>query len=695
MEYSLYSLNKSCNLNKLTLTTLTEKLNLIGFEVDEIFLEELSTNSNITNIRLLINIPSNREDLLNENFLKSELSTIFFFENKNIWDKVKPEYGFLLKQKYFQYRNYDNIGIKSVLSNILMYNLEIKFSKEFVTPSWLKTKLKNAGLPITSTINDLLTLINFEWGQTLTGVLLPENKLESFDFSLEQLTQSQEANIGGTETFLEQGTIVLKDKNNQIASALGIINSLSENIQDKKVIFQGCFYDIHQNLLKLNTINTKISLRFLRKTYLETFKIAFQRLVTLVEILTESSVILKKYSNVETALELKPHKILKLEKNVLRKLLNIQKIELEIFQKAKLKILCQTQQELYFQIPNFRTDLTREIDIIEEYSRFVGYKNFQEIPPTKSLSYYQNKKKPIEWSKQFFLNVGFNEITTTSLEELPREKNHSVVLRNPLNNELATLRSSLLGKMLAIFETNLKSTNAAQNYFEVGRVFKNLNGKIVEQEKLGGVFQLETTETQLSRSTHWFKAKGLIEAFLANFDYEIIETVPLYEPSSYSHPTLPEINSYFHPTKSVIFKTGKKILGKFGQLNPLKANLKQPTYVFELNVCYLKSWQMSSRIKFYEECSKYPVVTKDLSFTISKEKEFFKIKDLITRNTEHLKSIEFFDIYFEGTQPTSVNIGLRLEFQSKTQTLVSETIETEMTKIKNSLIQDFCAQFRN
>jgi hypothetical protein len=52
MEYSLYSLNQSCNLNKLTLTTLIEKLNLIGFEVDDIFLEELSTNSNLTNIRL-------------------------------------------------------------------------------------------------------------------------------------------------------------------------------------------------------------------------------------------------------------------------------------------------------------------------------------------------------------------------------------------------------------------------------------------------------------------------------------------------------------------------------------------------------------------------------------------------------------------------------------------------------------------
>jgi hypothetical protein len=49
MKYSLYSLNESCNLNKLTLTSLLEKFNLIVFEVEDIFFEELSTNFNVTN----------------------------------------------------------------------------------------------------------------------------------------------------------------------------------------------------------------------------------------------------------------------------------------------------------------------------------------------------------------------------------------------------------------------------------------------------------------------------------------------------------------------------------------------------------------------------------------------------------------------------------------------------------------------
>jgi hypothetical protein len=38
-----------------------------------------------------------------------------------------------------------------------------------------------------------------------------------------------------------------------------------------------------------------------------------------------------------------------------------------------------------------------------------------------------------------------------------------------------------------------------------------LKGKIIEQDKLGGIFQLEITENKSTRSTDWFKAKGLLK----------------------------------------------------------------------------------------------------------------------------------------------------------------------------------------
>jgi phenylalanyl-tRNA synthetase beta chain len=672
MEYSLYHLNQASDLENLTLPMLTDKLNLIGFEVDDIFLEPLSTNLNLENIRLLIKIPSNREDLLNETFLKKELSIIFLFQLNHIWNKLQKNYFFLLKQKYIQSYPYKNYPIDSSLPHILMYNIELNQFQIPLTPSWIKMKLKNAGLPVTSTIPNILNLISLEWGQTFN---LFQQKGGS-NFSLDQLVQPERYQ----DFFLEKGTIVLKDQFGKILTVLGHFSTLPAPTQGQNLVLQACFYDIHQNLLKLNTINTKLSFRFLRKTYLETFKIAFQRLLTLLELLSIETLQIKKYSNAQTTLKLKPPKILKLKKQGLIKLLNLCEIDLDIFRKANLKLLCKTQKELYFSIPNFRIDLTREIDLIEEYSRFVGYRNLKELFPIKTPTYFPKEKKSTEWMKHFFLTHGFHEIITTSLQEKTKTKGISIHLNNPLNNEMSILRSSLLEKIIEIFETNFKIQNSTQNSFEIGRVFKNSQGKIIEQDQISGVFEVDATTLP---SLTWFKAKGFIEMFFTHFGYTELEIRP------FNHP-----DSFYHPTRSILFQSGKKILGKFGQINPLKSNFKQALFIFELNLCYLHQWQMSSPILNYEEYSKYPAIVKDLSFVIRKDISFNQIKESIRQKTFYLKNLSFFDIYCEEKERVLVNIGLRCEFQSKTQTLVNEIIETEIIKIKQILVEQFAVQFR-
>jgi phenylalanyl-tRNA synthetase beta subunit len=81
MEYSLHYLNKLSNLKNLKLTEIIETLNLIGFEVDDIYQEKLEINSLITNIRFLLKIPANREDLLIEELFLKELCRLFSLEN--------------------------------------------------------------------------------------------------------------------------------------------------------------------------------------------------------------------------------------------------------------------------------------------------------------------------------------------------------------------------------------------------------------------------------------------------------------------------------------------------------------------------------------------------------------------------------------------------------------------------------------
>ena len=80
MEYSLQHLNKTAQLRNVTFNNFVETLNLIGLEVDDIVSDPSVDKVNLNDIKLELKIPANRDDLLNENILTEELSTIFLFE---------------------------------------------------------------------------------------------------------------------------------------------------------------------------------------------------------------------------------------------------------------------------------------------------------------------------------------------------------------------------------------------------------------------------------------------------------------------------------------------------------------------------------------------------------------------------------------------------------------------------------------
>ena len=126
MEYSLHYLNKLSNLKNIKLTEIVETLNLIGFEVDDIYKEKLETNSLITNIRFLLKIPANREDLLIEELFLKELCRLFALENISKWKLLKKYYFSLLKKHYYSHQKYQYFEIKSKLKDILIYNIQIK-----------------------------------------------------------------------------------------------------------------------------------------------------------------------------------------------------------------------------------------------------------------------------------------------------------------------------------------------------------------------------------------------------------------------------------------------------------------------------------------------------------------------------------------------------------------------------------------
>ena len=121
---------------------------------------------------------------------------------------------------------------------------------------------------------------------------------------------------------------------------------------------------------------------------------------------------------------------------------------------------------------------------------------------------------------------------------------------------------------------------------------------------------------------------------------------------------------------------------------------KSPIYIFEINLIYLNSFKLNNKIKIYNDSSKYPQITKDLSFVIQKETDLYQIKKFIKENVPDLKAISFFDLYFNKTNEKTVSVAINLQFQSKTTTLISENIEKELENLKVKLIKQFNIEFK-
>ena len=667
MEYSLQNLNQNAKLTTIKISEIINKLNLIGFEVDEISKEKYDNNKFFTIIRLLIKLPANRDDLLSDICFLSDLSTIL---KVKLYKRQTQDYSFLTKQKYSQYKNYSFYS--SFQKNLVIYNIELILPEKNFSPKWIQKKLLSYSVKPTNNFIDFLSLIKIEWGQNFSFFsLIFKNKLFLYNFETkEKLLITQ-----------ERKNII--DQNNKIIDLESLPKNRDFNEEDQltqKTYLQGIFSNIDSEEF--------FQRKYLKKQFLENFRFSFQRLLTLLELSTEIFLVPTIYSSFpKSSFPLKITKILKLRKISSKKILNLENYNLSLFKEAGLKLVCKSLNFFYFQVPNYRKDLTREIDLIEEYCRFFGYTNFKELIPKKKLNYYKNydsKGQYLKFTKQFFLTHGFTEVLTIPIKDISgRKKTNSVVIINPLREDLSLLRKDIITKLIDVFENNLKLNFYAKNYFEIGRSFKIESNKIYETTKLAGIFQLKDTKKSKESILEWFKAKGLLEKYLQNFGAKNIS----FTKSNFL------INS-FHKKKSLVIKSNNSILGIFGEINPYlttKINSKFATYLFEINLKSLAYSKLQSPIILVQELSKYPKLKKDLSFLIKKNTNFLKVKNTIKSISSNIKTIEFFDIYFDEKYPEKVSIGVRLEFQSFFKTLQSQDIEKEIQLISATIVSNFNA----
>ena len=356
-----------------------------------------------------------------------------------------------------------------------------------------------------------------------------------------------------------------------------------------------------------------------------------------------------------------------------------------------------TEDEVLLKVPQFRVDVQRESDVIEEILRVYGYNNI-DIPTTINSSIVYQEKLPQEKFQQIISDLlsqnGFNEILCNSLtkpeyytdfENFDQSKN--VELLNPLSNDLSLMRRTLLFGGLESIQRNQNMKNSDLKFYEIGKIYwKDGDKKYQEEKRMNLLLIGHNTQHHWhndASKTNFFTLKGFINLLLEKVGAKGIK----FKASS---------NPFFSEGQNVLFK--KQSLVEYGKLSAAvckKFSIKQDVYYADINWNLFIEIARNTKVK-YTELSKFHPVKRDLSLLLDKSVTFKQLENLALESERKLlKQVELFDVYEGDKLPEDKkSYALSFQLQSNDETLKDKDIDKVMKKLISTFENKLDAKLR-
>ena len=560
----------------------------------------------------------------------------------------------------------------SAYSAVSISNLKLK--KKF--PENIKKSLTAAGIQSIHPLVDIVNFVMLESGQPMH--VFDQDKIEG-DIEVRFAGSKEQIKILGEKNLkLTKDCLVISDKKEPIAFA-GISGGLNHSVskKTKNFIIESAFFDpsVIKGKARRYGFQTDASQRFERGVDFNLHEIALKEALLIIQEIYQADI-----SQIETTKNkyFPKKKLISISSaDVNQKLgtnLNENTIK-SILNRLEIKLIKRNKFNLTFEVPSHRFDLSIKEDLIEEVARIVGYDNLPQIKSNQVSQHYEKSKYDfVNEMKIFMINKGFNEVINysfldkQSLENLGLEEK-SISIKNPLNNSLSTLRTSLLPSLAANLEFNINRGQNFLNIFEIGKSFSNtsymealnLAGLIYDDEKF--------KNWNTNQNYDFFFLKGLLEDFFEEFRIEKVS----WKRSK---------NVLLHPFASADIHLNKKLIGSVGSINPsfLKSlGLNKAFFYFEINIESLPR----NDLEKLKAPSIYPISQRDFSFEIDKDISYEQVKDCIRNSSKNfLISSRIFDIYDgQNISNGKKSIAFRLSWGSDKKTLSEEDISKEANLI--------------
>ncbi|HEU4976798.1 MAG TPA: phenylalanine--tRNA ligase subunit beta [Baekduia sp.] len=349
-------------------------------------------------------------------------------------------------------------------------------------------------------------------------------------------------------------------------------------------------------------------------------------------------------------------------------------------------------------VPPFRLkDVSREADLIEEVGRF----DLDQLPATLPkrrgaagrLSTQQRLRRRAADAlvgRGAYEAVGwsFTEPTVADrlrlLEDDPRRR--FVTMENPMSEEQAVLRTTLLGSLLDVARHNISRGASDLRLFEQGAVYVARDDEPLPHEHralgalLHGRLHAPTWGEREPRRVDFFAIKALLGA--------------VFEALRVDWSVEPHADPFLHPGRSArVLVNGPhppNPVGWVGELHPLVArawDLDEAAAAFEIDLDRVVTH--ADAVPYYRDVPSHPPVRQDLAVVVPDDVPAAAVLGAVHEAAGALlQDARVFDVYRgEQVGEGRTSLALALTFQAPDRTLTDEDVAPVRERVVAALAQ--------
>ena len=571
------------------------------------------------------------------------------------------------------------------------------------SPQWLKQRLLAIGLRPISNVVDITNFVMMETGQPLHA--FDYDQLKENRIVVRTAKQDEKfTTLDNKERKMQDDMLFICDGQRPVAVA-GVMGGLNSEINSDttRVLLESAYFtptSVRKTSKRMG-LSTDASYRFERGTDPDGVIWAIDRAAQLMHDLCKATVckgIVDAYpepvESVQVTLSIpQTHQLLGITPGREQIKALLESIEFTVSDIDDDHILVN--------VPSFRVDVKRPQDIMEEIARLVGYDT---IPIVSPESVVQANKRPLHQTyrnriKQFMTGLGFSEainysfISAESADRLTLSgedyRRQHVPLLNPISEELAVMRTSLVPSMMETIHRNLNQKNVDLKLFELGKIFLSHSNAPLPQEKesiiiaITGASQPESWQ-QSSTPCDFYDLKGAVESLMNRL---YIKKLQFSKPEKSS-------DHYYRPgyVASILIKN--EPVGILGEIHgDVLSNyqIRQPVYLCEID--YETLFNLIPENISARPLPRYPSTTRDMTLILNKDVQAKEIIDVMRSCNEKLVSdIQIFSIYDGDPIPDGKqSMSFRITFRSWEETLKDDKINQIHTDIAKLVINTFQA----